>query len=46
MARAKRRWPQFPKTDGRLVLALVAIALLLGGWAWLKENCCWADGRG
>ncbi len=38
MARAKRRWPQFPKTDGRLVLALVAIALLLGGSAWLEEN--------
>ena len=36
--KAKRSWPKFPPTDGRLVWLLMAVALVLGGRVWLAEN--------
>lgn len=38
MSVRKQRWPKLPRTDGRLVLLIIAAALLLAGRAWLAEN--------
>ncbi|WP_340587825.1 extensin family protein [Erythrobacter alti] len=36
--KAKRSWPNFPKTDSKLVWLLIALALFVGARAWLTEN--------
>lgn len=34
----KRKWPKFPVDDGKLAIALVAVALLLAARVFLAEN--------